>query len=407
VVVFTGNGNGTFTKTAAVNVGTDPEGLAVADFNGDGKLDLVTTVMLTSGLHSAKVLLGNGNGTFKAPLASATGGSPHTVAVGDFNGDGKPDLVLGDNFNASIDVLLGNGNGTFGPPSVLKVGIPGSVVETPVVADFNGDGKQDIALTTDLGDVAVFQGNGDGTFQAPVFYLVGYHGPQPSGLAVGDFNGDGKPDLAATDFNASDISVLLNNSPAVVVGTPITTTTTVTSNVNPAVFGQAVTLTATVTSTNGTPTGSVTFFDGSTMLGTVAVDPNGQARLVVVPSLIGTNTITAVFEGTGNFQKSTSAALSETVNQDATTTALSLQTLGSLQILSATVLPAAPGAGVPTGTITFFDGTKVLGTATLTGGTASLSVTGLSVGTHTLTASYGGDTDFLASTSNPLIITIT
>src|SRR5262249_14693980 len=139
--------------------------------------------------------------------------------------------------------------------------------------------------------------------------LAGFHGTFPSGLAVGDFNGDGKPDLLATDFSADDVAVLLNNSPTFVVQTPVTTTTTVSSNANPAVFGQPVLLTAAVTAANGTvPTGTVTFCDGKTVLGQAAVDPTGHASILVEPNL-GANSITASFAGTGAYAASTSKAL--------------------------------------------------------------------------------------------------
>src|SRR5215472_6029641 len=126
----------------------------------------------------------------------------------------------------------------------------------------------------------------------------------------------------------------------------IPTATSLAADTSAAVFGQPVTLTASVTSPAGTPAGTVTFRHGGTVLGAVTVDPNGQASLVV-PLGVGSHSLTASFAGIAPFTASTSAALTETVT------------------LTATVAPVAPGAGVPTGTVTFLDGSSVLGTGTL------------------------------------------
>ena len=139
----------------------------------------------------------------------------------------------------------------------------------------------------------------------------------------------------------------------------------------------------------------------------LAVDPNGQAALVV-PLGVGVHTLSASFAGIAPFTASTSAAVSETVNPAATTTALSADVFASSFVqFTITVLPVAPGAGVPTGTVTFFDGTQVVGTGILdANGQAALFVTSLAAGKHTLTASYSGDSDFLASVSAPFVLTV-
>jgi hypothetical protein len=408
VVVLLGNGNGTFRRGQTINVGTDALGLASADFNNDGKADLVTTTMLADGTRDVKALLGNGNGTFKAPLSTPTGFAPTSVATGDFNGDGKPDLVLIDYFDTdnSVLVMTGNGNGTFGKPLAIKFNAQLGF-EAPVVGDFFGDGKLSVAVTTGDGSVSVLRGNGDGTFQAPSSTLTDFNGSFPNALVVADFNGDGKPDLAVSNFVAGDVSVLLNTSPPPSHANPAATATALTADTTTAVFGQTVTLTASVTSSGGTPSGTVTFFDGSTILGEVAVDPNGRASLLVTLTSTGPHSLRASFAGIAPFTASASAVVNETVNKDATTTTASAYLFGSnVAILSATVTPNAPGSGVPTGTITFFDGTKVVGTAQLFDGSASLMVYSLTKGQHTITASYSGDRDFLASVSVPFILTV-
>jgi hypothetical protein len=407
VVVFTSNGNGTFRKTASVTVGVIAEGLAAADLNGDGKLDLVTTTFLPDGSRDVKVLLGNGNGTFGKPIATTPGGGATSVAAGDFNGDGKQDLVLLDGRDHTLLVLPGNGNGTFGNPLTYLFDSPPRAMGGPVVADFFGDHKLSVAVVTGTGDVSVLRGNGDGTFQAAVNYLTNFGATQPGALVAADFNGDGKPDLATLGFLSDDVSVLLNTTPGPTVAAPVATTTTL-SVPNPAVAGQRLTLTATVTATTGVPAGTVTFFDGGKVLGEVALDPNGQASLLVTLG-VGTHALRASFSGLNPFAAST-ATVREAVTAAATRTALTAEPgfAGTgVVVLTAAVAPVAANSRVPTGTVTFFDGTQVLGTATLyPDGEATLFVYTLTPGKHVLTAVYSGDGTFQGSTSDPVVLTV-
>jgi hypothetical protein len=165
-----------------------------------------------------------------------------------------------------------------------------------------------------------------------------------------------------------------------------------------------VTLTATVTANSGTGVGSVTFFDGSQILGIVALDPNGQARLLVTFHA-GSHNLSASFAGIEPFTDSSSAIRVETVNKDATTTTLSVQhVVSNFFYLNAMVLPNAPGSGTPTGTLTFYDGNTVLGTIPSSGGGTLL--VRLASGTHRLKVVYSGDSDFLGSTSNIVVLTL-
>jgi hypothetical protein len=208
--VLLGNGNGTF--QAAQNIATGalgPTHVALADVNGDGKLDIVTTAY---GINSVSVLLGNGDGTFQAPLNFAVGNDPASVAVADVNGDGKPDLVVANTSSPSqVSVLLGNGNGTFAAPQTFATD---NFPEAVAVADVNGDGKPDIVTANYyVGTVSVLLGNGNGTFQAAQNFATG---PGPSSIAVADINGDGKPDLVTANHGIyptynNTLSVLLGN----------------------------------------------------------------------------------------------------------------------------------------------------------------------------------------------------
>jgi hypothetical protein len=405
VTVLLGNGDGTFRVQPAINVGTSASALAVADLNGDGRLDLVAT----SRTGTVTILRGNGDGTFLSTTPIQVSDDVLSVAVGDFFGHGNKDLAVTNlghqGASSSVSVLRGNGDGTFGSPISFQFdGLPASVV----AGDFFGDGKFSLAVSHSGNTVSVFRGNGDGTFQAPIRFLVESASSDPTTLVSGDFTGDGKLDLASTDFLTGDVSVLLNTS-APSAAAPAATATSLAIGPTSAVFGQSVTLTATVTSPGGTPTGTVTFRDGGTVLAEVAVDPNGQASLVM-SFAAGSHSLTASFAGIAPFTSSTSTAVAETVTRAATTTTLVVEELDGPRVVSftATVAPVAPRAGVPTGPVTFLDGSTVLATGTLdSNGQAFLFLeTGLPVGSNSLTVSYGGDGNFQASTSAATVITV-
>ena len=213
--------------------GFNTASVAVADLNGDGKLDLVVAngyVTLSGGYcfpadGAVGVLLGNGDGTFQTVRTYDSGGYlALSVAVGDVNGDGKPDLVVANQCvsasncnNGTVGVLLGNGDGTFQAPVSYDSG--GAAAESVTVADVNGDGKSDLLVanicpslnceSTTAGVVGVLLGNGDGTFQSVVTYSSG--GLYAISLAVADVNGDGKPDIVVANFDGNNVSVLLGN----------------------------------------------------------------------------------------------------------------------------------------------------------------------------------------------------
>jgi hypothetical protein len=208
VSVLLGNGEGTFQPAVSYTVGSNPTWVAVGDFTGTGKLDLAVA---NNGSNKVSVLLGNGDGTFKTAVNYAAGISPQSVVVGDFNGDGKLDLAVTNNFiPGGLCVLLGNGDGTFQEPALLYSGPGLSSPYGAAVGDFNGDGKLDLAVANSGStNVSVLLGNGDGTFKTAVNYGAG---TLPWSVAVGDFNGDGWPDLVVASFGSNNVSVLLNNA---------------------------------------------------------------------------------------------------------------------------------------------------------------------------------------------------
>jgi autotransporter-associated beta strand protein len=192
-----------------------------------------------------------------------------------------------------------------------------------------------------------------------------------------------------------------------------TTTTVVTSSVNPSVTGQAVTFTASVSTVQGSgmPTGTFTFKDGATTLGTSVLDANDRATFTISALVLGPHSITAVYEGDSNFVSSTSPALIQTVSMPSTATLLASSVNPSITTVpvsfTATVTVVVPGVGASTGTVVFKDGATTLGTATLnSNGQATLTTDQLVVGTHTITATYGGDANVSASTSAALTQTV-
>lgn len=242
---------------------------AVADVNGDGKLDLLVANSCGAGNCAPNaavgVLLGNGDGTFQAAVTYG-GALAYSVAVADVNRDGKPDLLMA---NGDVGVMLGNGDGTFQTPVLYG---PGGSLLFPAyriaVGDLNGDGNPDLLETVGclspmcLGSgVGVFLGNGDGTFQAAVIYDSG--GPAPGSVVVADVNGDGKLDALVANRCESVTCDEFDDMGLVGVLLNISTSTSLLSSLNPSSVGQAVTFTATISRFgNQAPTGTVSFLRG-------------------------------------------------------------------------------------------------------------------------------------------------
>ena len=204
--VFLGKGNGTFQAGVTYDTGTNSTSILTGDINGDGKLDLI------AGRQSGvSFLSGNGDGTFQQPLEYATGGFADEVLVSDFNGDQKLDAATPNSLGLAVSVLLNKGDGTFVGARQFEAGdFLALTSEAAVGANFNSDGKKDIAVLTSGSQtgVHVFLGNGDGTFQPEIYTAAGIN---PVALAAGDFNKDHKIDLAIADAARSELIVLLGN----------------------------------------------------------------------------------------------------------------------------------------------------------------------------------------------------
>ena len=216
ISIFFGNGDGTVrVPKGAFAVGGDPwTSPIIADFNGDGLADIIEA----DDNYSLAYLQGYGDGTFRAarsydaPDSFTQDDYSYGIASGDFNGDGFADVVIGQDANndaTGVVVYLSNADGTFQPG--VSYGTS-STLAYVTVADFNGDKKLDIAATDYRnGVVQIFLGNGDGTFTPGASYATDSNGPVPVNLVTGDFNHDGKVDLAVVNSDTATVGVLFGN----------------------------------------------------------------------------------------------------------------------------------------------------------------------------------------------------
>jgi Bacterial Ig-like domain (group 3)/FG-GAP-like repeat len=399
VSILKGTGQGTFTQTtASLGPVSSPFALVVGDFNNDGKADLAVTDTANNGVW---ILLGNGDGTFRSPTLYSTGSDPMGIAVGDFDGNGNADLAVTNFHDATVSVLLGKGDGTFSTQQTYSTG---SNPQGIAVADFTLDGKLDLVVANLQDDtVSVLMGNGDGTFQTQQTHPTG---SLPYGVVVADFNGDGFPDIAVTnsaDAPNNSLSVLLNDTQG-----SFETQQTYPVGVN--AYGIAAGdfdgngAPDLATANNGDNTTSVLLGD------TVAT---GQLNNIQVCG-VGTQNIQSNFSPDGTFYSGSFSNVVSVVGCRSTTTttvaglpnpSLHLQPVNFTASVS-----VPPGSPAPSGTMTFtdtFNGvqtTLCAGTPLNRSGMAVCSTTVLACGTHSqLVASYSGDQNYLPSngTDNP------
>src|SRR5271170_4393167 len=269
-----GNGDGTFMQSPAVLIDlgfSGSQSMAVGDFNGDGQPDLAVT---NSGANGVSVFLNNEGGLSAVAASPATGDSPTSIAAADFNGDGKLDLAVANSGSNNVTILLGNGDGTFTAAASPATGTaPNSIA----VADFNGDGVPDLAVANaGSSNVTILMGNGDGTFTAAA-------GPAAdtgsTSVAAADFNGDGKEDLVVVNSQDSSATALLAE-------TALTIATV--NNISPAGVGTHL--------VKAIYSGDVNY-DGSTSAeAPLTVVPPGLTLsgtpVSVVPGATGTSTLT-------------------------------------------------------------------------------------------------------------------
>src|SRR5215218_10021337 len=209
VSVLLGGSGASFTRqTPDLTIGDTPWSVAVGDFNGDSDPDLAVA---NQSANNVSVLLGGAGGNFTRQPDLAVGSGPTSVAVGDFNGDSDPDLAVANQFDGTVSVLLGMaGGGGFSGPTRAADYTGGSDLMSVAVGDFNGDGDPDLAVgDMSPGEVLVLLGSAGGTFTGPTTLIVD---SGVSSVAVGDFNRDADPDLAVANFNQGSVSVLLGGT---------------------------------------------------------------------------------------------------------------------------------------------------------------------------------------------------
>jgi trimeric autotransporter adhesin len=376
-------------------------GVAAGDFNGDGILDVAI------GDSALNILFGHGDLTFtELPGQPIAGAWVSTIAAGDFNQDGKTDLVASqfDGTNAFTYVLLGNGDGTFTEPQVINgLGVPNLAV-----ADLNGDGIPDLILSaggTQALGTTIMLGNGDGTFTTKSSYATGATGMP----IVGDFNADGKIDLALPAAGGKTVVYLGN-------GDGTFTASALSAPANTALLpGQAdfngdgflETATAIPSPPNQPPQEMILQF-----LRTVPTSEDSFAPGVPGIFIVGTgpHQIAAVYGGDTIYFPTTSPSIPLTALPEPTTLSLTANpsTFNQFQpaVLTATLTPHTAQNHNATGIVTFMAGTTVVGTASIANGIATLTTNKFPAGNDNVIAIYPGDTNFSASSSSPIAVSV-
>jgi hypothetical protein len=401
VSILIGNGNGSFKTAVNYTAGSFPTSLAVADFNQDGHLDIVVTNSnnFLSGANIS-ILLGNGDGTFQAPVNYAsTLGAPYFVAVSDLRSNGLLDLAVA-NHGGQVAIYLGNGDGTFQPAvNYVAGGNPQAVS----IGDFNNDHIPDLAVANKTSNnVSILLGKGDGTFQKAVNYQVG---TAPSDVATGDFNADGNLDLAISNYGSNNVAIMLGTGTGT-FGTPAFTTVgngpagIVVADFNgdgKADFAEA---------NNFRSADSVWVFLGhgdGTFQAPANYSAGGGAGLLAAADLN--------LDGAPDLEiADTGADVDVLMNNGGTfvttTSSSNPSFVGSAVTFTATVAASIAGNPTPTGSVTFENGSSLLGTANLASGQGSFTTSTLAAGTFTINTLYSGDSNFNPNTAPPLIQTV-
>jgi hypothetical protein len=458
VSILLGNGDGTFQSHqdyGPIGTAALTSSLAAADFNGDGNLDLAVTTSTTN----VAIFLGKGDGTLQAGQLYSVGAHvPSLVTSGDFDADGTIDLAVGFSSVDNFVLLPGNGDGTFQSPGLDFLGyssVQGGValapgkfgsagglglaeilqpsssafvfLNKPIVSLFPSTlvfQPQQVGMTSPEESITVYNPGSaqlivsridktgdfaetDTCTSAPIVpggncIITGSFTPTVPGLRTGTFT---------LTTNAGTGQQVINLS-----STQESTLTSLSSSMNPSIYGQSITLTASVTPTEGgSAVGTVTFTDGGSPIGNGTLT-SGSATLMTASLSAGPHSLQAVYPANNGLIGSISPVLTQTVNQGSTTIVVSCGSTGigphlgtfidERILCSAVVNPVLPAVGIPTGTVNFFDGGTPIGNGQLNSsvppgaaGPASIGVGFATAGTHLITAQYLGDTNFAGSTT--------
>ncbi len=402
--VALGNGAGGFPTVSNVSVGDGPGQVVVADFNSDGNLDFATSNQIFNppgGFGSpgtVTVRIGNGDGTFTNGPSYNVGDNPEYLAVGDFNEDGKPDLITSNQNSASLSLILGDVSNTVTPPTPTTISVSSGPGEIRV-ADINNDGHQDVAFKrSGLENFAYLLGTGTGSFGTAVIVTV--TGAAGTKLAVGDFNGDGRQDFVTANFGTDTLFVRLGGcdpAPTITAGATITR--------QQGSAGTSDTI-ATVTDNSGNSTVTVTAMTVPTgIFVTSILNPNGTVTATVradCSAALGDNTV--VLKATDSVGGTATANLTVKVTANTPPSV----TYGSVSVVSGGATTNSPTTATDNGTIT---GYSVFDKGTYTG-TISVNSSGVvsisspaPAGTHTITIRATDDCS--ATTDAQFSLTVT
>jgi hypothetical protein len=443
VSVLLGNGDGTFQVSPSTISLPVISAIAVGDFNGDGNLDFIAAEAAN---NVVDVELGNGDGTFTRKSSLSTSAGPAALAVADFNNDGILDIAVtnAEYTSSSVAILLGNGDGTFAPePISTNILYPFAISAT----DFDGDGNVDLAVASYPAGLVLLYGYGDGTFRAgptvTTGFLYGYS------IASGDFDGDGLPDIALGGMDAGSnysVKVLLNQGGAFQVSATLPGSGTITNVVATDFNGDGILdLIFPTYSTPSTLSFASGFGNGLFSVATQALSPTIPANIAVADfDQDGTNDLflnelvsinkqlvessalylnrsmsTATFSNVsipgsgahlvqaiapagGAYAAGASNAVSLT-GTPVTPAVLVIpspsSTVATGQAVTITVSVLPTDNFIATGSVSLYDGATLLKTATLTNGQITDTVTFTAVGTHNLSATYGGSASLTTASS--------
>jgi hypothetical protein len=446
VSVLLNNGNGTFGTQKPYKVGAGAVNLVAADFNADGKVDLA---VVNESDGTVSLLNGVGDGTFAAQTTAATGNAPDGLAVGDFNGAGLNSVAVVNFSDSTVSILLGVQNQL---ATLNNVALSGSTVHNVDAVYTSGTADPYASATS---NIVALQGSGLGP-AATTTTVTSDFNPGYAGYAV-DFtatvaspigvlaNGsvsfyDGATLLGTVPLSAKrtatltsssltignhnitavytgDINFATSTSPVLVqvmqsLGSDFTNLT-LASSLNPAPAGTNVVLTAVVspsTTLSTSPTGSVTFFEGTTVLGMSKLGTSGAAALTISTLAAGKHILYAAYTGDTSYSGSQSPTITQVITGGASATVTVLSTTASTitvgQSVKFTATVSSTASGTPSGSVTFSDNGTTIGTGTISSGTATFSTSTLTVGSHPITATYSGDSNFAGSTSSSLAVTV-